>query len=923
MARLASDARAYGTDGLRRRVLDAWTASPARFREDANAEEDARTGYRDRLVVELAQNAVDAGGTALLLRLSGDTLLAANTGAPLTAAGVEALSTLRASAKRSGTTVGRYGVGFAAVLAVSDAPMIGSRGMPSVRWSAARTAEQVRAVPELAGELAARGGHVPVLRLPYEDEPLDVPDGYDTAVVLPLTDAGLARSLLAAVETTLPLVLRGLESLVVEVDGTRREVTCTWDGDGPLLDGRPWAWVRRAGTATAEELAGLGAEARPDWAVDAFAPRTGPLGTPQLLHAPTPTDEMVSLPVLLSVTAPLEPTRRRLVPGPYTARVLAAAGSAVAALAALVDDPRPFVPVGLDAGAADAAVRAAAAAELAEAPVLQGKRGRDCLVLEPGLERVAPLLGLDGLLPWPPSPALAALGVRTLDTAAAVELLAAREREPAEWRAVYEALGEAPDRDALAALPVPLADGRVVTGVRGALLPSGPLPPEVRGLPLRLVHAEAVHPLLERLGAAPATAAALLAEPGLEAWVAEQDAYDDELARAVCALCRVAGDPGWVASTLLLPSQDGGAEVAGDLVLPGGLLDRCGADLPRLAAPDWLDAETACAAGVLDRPAVVEMHDLSADDPPDLDDAAGWLEEVGPQPSAQVVRDLDLAADPRQLLDGMLGDRDLRAALLAPSSYAAWWLGRHGALGLPAAELALPGDLDGLYAVPPDLPADVLRALGVVSSAAELVGDPAKAGDLLDRLGSAESAVTAERARGLYVRLARRWAGDEEAPDPPLTVRSADGHVAARADAVVVDAPDLLPLLAGRAPLAVPAGDAAAVADLLDLDLLSELYGAPSGDGVETPVPQPLSGFGPSTYLRCGSLVQDGTVLPWRWYDGVLWATDTGLADGVAWASGRWADRHVLRVAAAGGDLRTARLEAALEEAAPVSRSRP
>ena len=39
----------FETAGLRGRVLDAWAASPARFREDANAEEDyALGGYRDR-----------------------------------------------------------------------------------------------------------------------------------------------------------------------------------------------------------------------------------------------------------------------------------------------------------------------------------------------------------------------------------------------------------------------------------------------------------------------------------------------------------------------------------------------------------------------------------------------------------------------------------------------------------------------------------------------------------------------------------------------------------------------------------------------------------------------------------------------------------------------------------------------------------
>ena len=56
-------------------------------------------------MVELAQNAADAAVRAgvpgsLLLRLRDGVLTAANTGAPLDPAGVESLSTLRASAKR-------------------------------------------------------------------------------------------------------------------------------------------------------------------------------------------------------------------------------------------------------------------------------------------------------------------------------------------------------------------------------------------------------------------------------------------------------------------------------------------------------------------------------------------------------------------------------------------------------------------------------------------------------------------------------------------------------------------------------------------------------------------------------------------------------------------------------------------------------
>ena len=180
----------FGTADLRDRVLRAWSASPARFREDANAEEDhALGGYRDRVIVELAQNAADAavrGGVPgrLLLTLRPGLLTAANTGAPLDAAGVEALSTLRASAKTGDTAVtGRFGVGFAAVVAVSDEPSIVSV-TGGVSWSAARTrAEVARLIPE---ELERRGGQVPVLRLPYPADDSEIPDGYTTVVRLPL-----------------------------------------------------------------------------------------------------------------------------------------------------------------------------------------------------------------------------------------------------------------------------------------------------------------------------------------------------------------------------------------------------------------------------------------------------------------------------------------------------------------------------------------------------------------------------------------------------------------------------------------------------------------------------------------------------------------------------------------------------------------
>ena len=246
-----SDEDPFGTAPIRAAVLAAWRASPARFREDANAEEDLALGaYRDRVVVELAQNAADAAARAgvagrLLLRLTGGRLdrptrlLAANTGAPLDAAGVQALATLRASAKRDGAAVGRFGVGFAAVLGVSDEPMVTGRG-GGVRFSAAASAGAVRVaasdVPELDDELARRRGHVPVLRLPWSAAPDGgLPAGYDTVVDLPLRDAAAERAVrtqLEALDDGLLLALPALDEIVVRAAGSRGGFATPQPGGG-------------------------------------------------------------------------------------------------------------------------------------------------------------------------------------------------------------------------------------------------------------------------------------------------------------------------------------------------------------------------------------------------------------------------------------------------------------------------------------------------------------------------------------------------------------------------------------------------------------------------------------------------------------------------------------------------------------------
>ncbi|WP_344439228.1 sacsin N-terminal ATP-binding-like domain-containing protein [Kitasatospora nipponensis] len=603
----------FGTAGLRRRVLDAWAASPARFREDANAEEElALGGYRDRLVVELAQNAADAAARAgrssgrLRLTLRDGVLAVANTGAPLDAAAVESLSTLRASSKREDVapTVGRFGVGFAAVLAVSDEPAIlGHAG--GVRWSLAeaRTLVDQRAVeqPELAEELRRRDGHLPLLRLPLpaQGEP---PAGYDTVVLLPLRDAAaedLARRLLEGVDDALLLTLPGLTEVVVESPDraprtlTRAAAERTEEGLGTVAltdrtDGAGeggqslWQTVTTTGTLPSELLADRPVEerARPFWTVTWAVPVSAagaPLPVPvaPVLHAPTPSEEPLGVPALLIASYPLDSTRRHVAPGPLADFVTERAAEAYTDLlrARGADlGSLSLVPGPLGQGALDNALRGAILSRLPgtaflphPAAVEEGTpalRPRDATLLEGAdssvVEALAPIF--PGLLPagLERRAELRALHVRRVPLADVVDQLGGLEREPAWWRSLYGALAGA-DPESLGALPVPLASGRIVTGPRRVLLPSDaadwagfPGYPESLGealdlLDLRLAHPDAAHPLLAKLGAATATPAGVLQTPELRAAVARSlDVGEDDfeaagdLAEAVLSLVRAA-----------------------------------------------------------------------------------------------------------------------------------------------------------------------------------------------------------------------------------------------------------------------------------------------------------------------------------------------------------------------------------------------
>ncbi|MFJ2559049.1 MULTISPECIES: sacsin N-terminal ATP-binding-like domain-containing protein [unclassified Streptomyces] len=1051
--RTTEGADPFGTARLRRGVLDAWGASPARFREDANAEEDlVLGGYRDRLVVELAQNAADAAARAgvegrLRLTLRPATadgpavLVAANTGAPLDATGVESLSTLRASAKREGheSAVGRFGVGFAAVLAVSDEPaVIGRHG--GVRWSLAEARElagvTAQASPGLGDELRRRDGHVPLLRLPLPAEGT-APDGYDTVVILPLRDAAataLVERLLAGVDDALLLTLAGLAEVAVETPDGERVVRRSQDASYVVVDDsaggaggggevRRWRVVSHHGATGAALLEGRPVEERlrPHWAVtwavpvDAEGaparPRTAPV-----VHAPTPTDEPLGVPALLIATLPLDTTRRHPAPGPLTDFLVVRAADAYAELLAgwepnstgLLD----LVPGPLGKGELDGSLRAAilerlpriafltpatpavpaaladpsvpsvpsapaaldddqeegpAALRPFEAEVVEGAGADTVRVLAEVLPTLLPA-GLERRTE------LRTLGVGRLPLGDAIERIAGVERPPAWWYRLYDSLAGV-DADRLSGLPVPLADGRTTIGPRQVLLPlpggedgaEGAGSADLARLGLKVAHPEAAHPLLEKLGALPATPRAVLTTPQVRAAVAasldagevwDEDATTpdaEELAELVLTLVRdaglEAGDEPWLGA-LALTDEDGELAPAGELVLPGSPF----ASVVRADELAYCDAELAerwgeqplAACGVLADFALVRATDVVLDpdeleprdgdfaEPDDaglLDSVDVWCEDVldrlpdTPVPPVATeivaVRDLDLVDDdawPRALT--LLARPPLRDALIQPvrillpdgttesvRSYTAWWLRDHPVLDgrRPAGLRSATGDplLAGLYDAVDATgfdDAQVLRALGVRTSVAALLDEPGGAAELLGRLADPEREVGAGQLHALYTALADLDPDQVTLPDELRAVVDGEVRVVDAADAVIADAPDLLPLAGGLPLLPVAPTRFAELAELLQVRRLSEtvvaeVTGEAAEGGEEHEVPDAVRALlgpaTPATYVEHEELVAGGAELDWRRTpDGVLHAaTLEGVAAGLAWAAGQWPRR--------------------------------
>lgn len=777
-------------------------------------------------------------------------LTVSNTGAPLEAAGVEALTALRASGKSAGS-VGRFGVGFTSVLSVSDEIELRSR-TGSIAFSAERTRAEVAGLG-----LSEPDSGVPVLRLawPVVDSPVG---DASTEVVLRLRDDIDAERLLRGMEresVDLLLELPSLESIEVGDVQLRRVDRPLESGITEVTIGDDTWWQFDTEHAR--------------WLVPVRDGVIAPVSE-GVLRAPTRSDEELSIPAIVIADIAMQPDRRRILPGAPVEKLARGYADFVAAVPPT--QRTKLVPLpGFARSEVDSALRDSIVKELRGRPWLPTVAGADVApdraAVVPGaqadlvelLDDVIGGLVAPELTGHRQATALAAVDVHRIGLARIAEVLSGSERDPQWWRRLYEALeplvADGPAAEELAAIPVPLSDGRIVTGPRtvvvGVDVVPGPRQRSDGALDVRwarLVHPEAAHPLLTRLGAVSASAADLLSDPALRASIEDvSDDYDDtgdaeaaeELAATVMALASnvpvgtlPSGTlPSWIGQ-LLLRDEEGELLPADELLLPDSPLGRVlVGESPfatvDAASVDVFGADALRAVGV-GWGFTVLRSELPSGPEHDLADEDLWWDTLSDDPEVvEAVRDLDLVDEKRwgEALELLVREPVTRRLLADRDGYTAWWL-RHHALvgGIPLGTYRSPDDATfaGLLDVFDHGEAESLAAV----LAPDRVDSVELARLLLDRLADTQRQPTAAVIASSHRLLAEAVAEDRidvEDLDVPSAVRSLSGSVVDPADAFVLDCPWMFAVAPHSRVLMGDLATAEVLATILDVPVMSEV----------------------------------------------------------------------------------------------------
>lgn len=403
---VGGEAHPWAADQLCAAAVARWQAEPGQAQQEAAAEAAlAYVAYPGRVVGELLQNASDAaayGSTGIepgpvlvtLYQTPADrnqatstqtpwVLQVSNTGKPMTAQSLQSLIALRGSHKpdQHTTTIGRFGVGFAAVAAVSDQPQCAGQ-TAGVRFDA----EQARAAAQLPHDCA-----VPLLRMPFPDNARSLP-GYLTTITLPLRDEDAAAAVaaeLAALTDITAIQYPGIYQIDVRTDhpeaGGCRTINDVAD--------RWHLWSRRVDTSKVPPTPGTPKMSAARVAI--AIPRcptedlpydltSGPQHDhiPQVLLAPSPTAVKWAWPHLVVIAeVAVDEARTHVLAGAVTELVLTQAATLLAqACTELVSAGThtiwDLLPADSPASAYDARFRELLATALAHQAILPGADGR-------------------------------------------------------------------------------------------------------------------------------------------------------------------------------------------------------------------------------------------------------------------------------------------------------------------------------------------------------------------------------------------------------------------------------------------------------------------------------------------------------------------------------------------------------------------
>lgn len=349
--------------------IELYDREPRELISHFNRETSALDGYRGRQILELLQNADDAGtdcphGSRVLFHLERTRLVVANTGTPFSCDGVMSLVISDCSPKQleRNRFIGCKGLGFRSVLTWTTRPLIVS-GALCVRFDKAHALATVRdiAARNAAGADVIQRFHdstglwpAPVMRFPQSAGSDDAEvalarslksQGYDTVLVLPF-DGGErgARSFLDAEQqlrvlpTSSMLFCRHLNEVAI-----RGEIDRRWEilreELGPdnyrviIHDGasdRFWDVSRRAGKVSkeaAEDISGGRREFETAIAVPESCEY--PVGD-NCLCVYFPTRDRLPCPILLHATLETTEDRNRLVSNTGNREVLRALASHLA-----------------------------------------------------------------------------------------------------------------------------------------------------------------------------------------------------------------------------------------------------------------------------------------------------------------------------------------------------------------------------------------------------------------------------------------------------------------------------------------------------------------------------------------------------------------------------------------------------------------